>query len=391
MSLKAIRYNKGNLEVLDQLLLPAQTKYISIAGVEDGWKVISKMQVRGAPAIAIVGCLSLAVEIHNEEFESKQMFKQEIEGKLNYLVSARPTAVNMKQAADDLIKMVNSWVANNSISVIEIKDRFIRDIEAMLEKDISNNMAIGVFGAEHILQDAPSESSIQLLTHCNTGSLATAGYGTALGVIRKIHELKRLEHVFCTETRPYNQGARLTAFEFVHDKIPATLILDSMVASLFKYRKITAVVVGADRVASNGDTANKIGTYQIAILAKYNNIPFYVSAPSTSIDFSITDGDSIEIEQRPDREMTHIGEHRIAAPGIRCWNPAFDVTPAELIKGIITEKGVFKPSEIRKLLEIIQIISMIMWPIKEQSVRAFSCSRRDVRQIGRCQFNQQIK
>lgn len=355
MSLKAIRYNKGDLEVLDQLLLPAQTKYISVTGVEDGWRVIRKMQVRGAPAIAIVGCLSLAVEIYNEEFESKQIFKQEIEGKLNYLISARPTAVNMKQAADDLIRMVNDWVKNNSISIAEIKERFIKETEAMLEKDISNNMAIGVFGAERILQEVPSESSIQLLTHCNTGSLATAGYGTALGVIRKIHEAKRLEHVFCTETRPYNQGARLTAFEFVHDKIPATLILDSMVASLFKYRKITAVVVGADRVASNGDTCNKIGTFQIAILAKTakkNSIPFYVAAPTTSIDFSITDGDCIEIEQRPDREMTHIGEHRIAAPGIKCWNPAFDVTPADLIEGIITEKGVFKPNELKKLLEL---------------------------------------
>lgn len=351
MSLKAIRYNKGELEVLDQLLLPAQTKYISIAGIEDGWKVISKMQVRGAPAIAIVGCLSLAVEIYNEHFENKQIFKQEIEGKLNYLVSARPTAVNMKLAADGLICMVNNWIGNSAISIKEIKERFIHEIEAMLEKDISNNTAIGVFGAERIIHDVPSGLPIQLLTHCNTGSLATAGYGTALGVIRKLHELNRLEHVFCTETRPYNQGARLTAYEFVHDKIPATLILDSMVASLLKSRKIAAVVVGADRVASNGDTANKIGTYQIAVVAKHHSVPFYVAAPCTSIDFLIPEGDRIEIEQRPDREMTHIGEHRIAAPGIRCWNPAFDVTPADLITGIITEKGVFDPKEIKMLLE----------------------------------------
>lgn len=352
MSLKAICYNKGKLEVLDQLLLPAQTKYIPVSGVEDGWKVISKMQVRGAPAIAIVGCLSLAVEIYNEQYETKQMFKQEIEGKLNYLVSARPTAVNMKLATDELISLVNGWVDDSSISVIEIKERFIQETEIMLEKDISNNKAIGMFGAERILQNVPSGTSIQLLTHCNTGSLATAGYGTALGVIRKINENNQLEHVFCTETRPYNQGARLTAYEFVHDKIPATLVLDSMVASLFKSRKIAAVVVGADRVVANGDTANKIGTYQIAVVAKHHNVPFYVAAPSTSIDFAISDGKLIEIEQRPDREMTHIGEHRIAAPGIRCWNPAFDVTPANLITGIITEKGVFAPNEIGKLLQM---------------------------------------
>lgn len=210
------------------------------------------------------------------------------------------------------------------------------------------------------------------LQHCNTGSLATAGYGTALGVVRKLHEMGRLEHVYCTETRPYNQGARLTAFELVHDKIPATLIIDSMVAALLRskvcqiawnvkvekliveyFQNIAAVVVGADRVVANGDTANKIGTYQIAVVAKYHNVPFYIAAPLTSIDLKIQSGDQIVIEERPDREMTHVGEHRIAAQGIKCWNPAFDVTPAHLITGIITEFGVFKPDELRqKVTEI---------------------------------------
>lgn len=192
-------------------------------------------------------------------------------------------------------------------------------------------------------------------------------YGTALGVVRKLYDLKLLgrltieardlttnsspffdfpEHVYCTETRPYNQGARLTAFELVHDKLPATLVLDSMVAALLRSRNIAAVVVGADRVAANGDTANKIGTYQIAVVAKHHDVPFYVAAPLTSIDLSIGCGDHIIIEERPDREMTHVGEHRIAAPGISCWNPAFDVTPANLIRGIITERGVFTPQEL---------------------------------------------
>lgn len=154
------------------------------------------------------------------------------------------------------------------------------------------------------------------------------------------------EHVYCTETRPYNQGARLTAFELVHDKLPATLVLDSMVAALLRSRNIAAVVVGADRVAANGDTANKIGTYQIAVVAHHHEVPFYVAAPLTSIDLTISCGDHIIIEERPDREMTHVGEHRIAAPGISCWNPAFDVTPASLITGIITERGVFAPAEL---------------------------------------------
>lgn len=211
------------------------------------------------------------------------------------------------------------------------------------QKDIADNRAIGANGAEAILSNINGDGPVRILTHCNTGSLATAGYGTALGVVRKLHEMKRLDHCYCTETRPYNQGARLTAFELVHDKLPATLILDSMCAYLFKIRNISAVVVGADRVAANGDTANKIGTYQIAVVANHHQIPFYVAAPFTSIDFKIPSGDHIVIEERPDREMTHIGEHRLAAPGISCWNPAFDITPASLIRGIITEHGVFEP------------------------------------------------
>ncbi|XP_028172840.1 methylthioribose-1-phosphate isomerase [Ostrinia nubilalis] len=348
MSLESIRYRRGNLEILDQLLLPLQTRYVKVQGVEDGWKVINKMQVRGAPAIAIVGCLSLAVELLKEEIDDKKVMRQEIEGKLNYLVSARPTAVNIKLAADELINLANTLSADENVSPSEFKDRFITSIESMLTKDIEDNKAIGKFGSEAILHRLEGDGQVRILTHCNTGSLATAGYGTALGVIRSLFESKRLEHVYCTETRPYNQGARLTAYELVHEKIPATLIVDSMVSALMHSRNITAVVVGADRVAANGDTANKIGTYQIAIVARHHEVPFYVAAPLSSIDMALTSGDRIKIEERPDREMTHIGEHRIAAPGINCWNPSFDVTPASLITGIITEKGVFTPSQLKE-------------------------------------------
>lgn len=222
-------------------------------------------------------------------------------------------------------------------------------IEFMLEKDISDNKAIGENGARAILGPGDGTGNIRVLTHCNTGSLATAGYGTALGVIRSLYAAGRLEHVYCTETRPYNQGARLTAYELVHDKIPCTLVVDSMVAALMRVKRIHAVVVGADRVVANGDTANKIGTYQIAVLAKYHNVPFYVAAPFTSIDMSIPTGDCIVIEERPHREMTHVGEHRIAAPGVSCWNPAFDVTPACLITAIITERGVFRPFDLSNI------------------------------------------
>ncbi|XP_053946822.1 methylthioribose-1-phosphate isomerase [Anastrepha ludens] len=347
MSLQSIKYAPGKLDILDQLLLPVQSKYVAVKGVEDGWKAINKMQVRGAPAIAIVGCLSLAVEILPEEFDSKKSLRQEIEGKLNYLVSARPTAVNMKIAADELIALANELTKDEAISVQQMKQRFLAATEAMLQKDIADNKAIGTNGAAAILEVCGKDSAVRVLTHCNTGSLATAGYGTALGVVRKLHELKKLEHVYCTETRPYNQGARLTAYELVHDKLPATLVLDSMVAALMRAKNIAAVVVGADRVAANGDTANKIGTYQIAVVAKHHGVPFFVAAPLTSIDLQIPSGDHIIIEKRPDREMTHVGEHRIAAPGINCWNPAFDVTPAALISGIITEQGVFSPQKLK--------------------------------------------
>uniref|UniRef100_A0A034WM25 Methylthioribose-1-phosphate isomerase n=1 Tax=Bactrocera dorsalis TaxID=27457 RepID=A0A034WM25_BACDO len=347
MSLQSIKYAPGKLDILDQLLLPVHSKYVAVKGVEDGWKAINKMQVRGAPAIAIVGCLSLAVEILPEQFDSKKSLRQEIEGKLNYLVSARPTAVNMKIAADELIALANELTKDEAIDVQEMKQRFLAATEAMLQKDIADNKAIGTNGAAAILDISGKDSSVRVLTHCNTGSLATAGYGTALGVVRKLHELKKLEHVYCTETRPYNQGARLTAYELVHDKLPATLVLDSMVAALMRAKNIAAVVVGADRVAANGDTANKIGTYQIAVVAKHHGVPFFVAAPLTSIDLQIPSGDHIIIEERPDREMTHVGEHRIAAPGINCWNPAFDVTPAALISGIITERGVFSPQHLK--------------------------------------------
>ncbi|KAL7295254.1 hypothetical protein TKK_0011391 [Trichogramma kaykai] len=346
--LQAIKWSEGRLQILDQLLLPHVTKYIEIGSVQDGYDAIKNMQVRGAPAIAIVGCLSLVVEIQHKSYADKKALLHDIKEKLEYLVTARPTAVNIKLAADELITLTTK-VSNLETSVSDMKERIITRIVSMLEKDLADNMAIGNHGASEIMRTHPKESQLRIITHCNTGSLATSGYGTALGVIRSLHNSNRLEQVYCTETRPYNQGARLTAYELVHDNIPSTLICDDMVASLMKQKNISAVVVGADRVARNGDTANKIGTYQIAVLAKYHKVPFYIAAPFTTIDFSITSGDDIKIEERPQSELTHINGIRIAADGINCWNPAFDITPAELITGIITEKKVYKPSELTNL------------------------------------------
>ena len=307
-------------------------------------------QVRGAPAIAIVGTLSVALELKHTTFiegeEGKKQLEEFVRLKFEFLKTARPTAVNIAEAADRFTRLASGYCNcdhdKQIMSVQEIQTILIQQMEKMLTDDIKINRSIGHHGAEYITRQLTGKVSI--LTHCNTGSLATGGYGTALGVVRSLHEIGRLEHVYCTETRPYNQGARLTAYELVHEKIPSTLICDSMCALLMQQRKISAVIVGADRVVRNGDTANKIGTYQLAIVAKYHNVPFYVASPMSTIDFKLSSGDEITIEERPSDEMLCIGGRRVAAEGIGCWNPAFDVTPAELITGgIITEKGVSSP------------------------------------------------
>ncbi len=305
--------------------------------------------MRGAPAIAIVGCLSLAVELSKlTNVQSKQELHQLVKDKLDYLVTSRPTAVNMQLAAEACAKLSSELSGNDSVDAAAARDAILKHLEAMLENDIADNLAIGNYGAKDMVQKT-GKSKLRVMTHCNTGSLATAGYGTALGVIRSLHKANQLDHVYCTETRPYNQGSRLTAFELVYEKMPATLICDNMAAAAMKQFKIDAIIVGADRVAANGDTANKIGTYQLAVLAKSHNVLFYVAAPFSSIDFEIPSGDSIPIEERPHSEMTHTGSTRTAAAGINCWNPGFDVTPSELITGgIVTEKGVFKADQLVK-------------------------------------------
>ncbi|KAF3844047.1 hypothetical protein F7725_016095 [Dissostichus mawsoni] len=310
MTLESIRYRAGSLQILNQLLLPHQTTYEEIRSVQDAYDAIKSMKVRGAPAIAIVGCLSLAVELRaGAGGDDPVTFIRE---SLCHLTSARPTAVNMGRAARELMEFAeNESMEKNSE---QLKESVISWIEDMLERDVNDNKKIGNYGAQHILSGVPRDS-VTILTHCNTGSLATAGYGTALGVVRSLHTLGRLKRVYCTETRPYNQGSRLTA------------------------------------VVANGDTANKVGTYQLAISAKHHGIPFYVAAPSTSCDLSLESGRDIIIEVRPPEELTSINGIPIAAPGIEVWNPAFDVTPHQLITGgIITELGVFLPSELQAAL-----------------------------------------
>ncbi|CAN1171057.1 Methylthioribose-1-phosphate isomerase [Linum perenne] len=342
-TLQSICYTRGSLQLLDQRKLPLETVYLQIKDSSDGL-AIRDMVVRGAPAIAIAAALSLAVEVSNlggftgTPVEAASF----LSAKLEYLVSSRPTAVNLSDAATKLKDVIGKAVAGAS-EASNVFQAYVEAAEAMLEEDVASNKAIGSYGAQFIQNRLNGRTGFSVLTHCNTGSLATAGYGTALGVIRALHSGGVLERAYCTETRPFNQGSRLTAFELVHEKIPATLIADSAAAALMKEGRVNAVIVGADRVAANGDTANKIGTYSLALCAKHHEIPFYVAAPITSVDLSLSSGNQIVIEERSPKELLNsrggIGE-QVAASGISVWNPAFDVTPAGLISGIITEKGV---------------------------------------------------
>ncbi|GKZ74763.1 hypothetical protein CBS63078_10370 [Aspergillus niger] len=319
------------------------------------------MRVRGAPAIAIVAALALASELHRlmacnnipSEAPEVQAF---IAKKLDYLVSSRPTAVNLADAARKLRAVASDHTQRPGSTGRSVATALIQAAEEMLKKDIEDNKNIGKHGAQWIMANAAGKPKATVLTHCNTGSLATSGYGTALGVIRALASADNLNHAYCTETRPYNQGSRLTAFELVHDRLPATLITDSMAAALLAKSgsKVDAIVVGADRVAANGDTANKIGTYGLAVLARYHGVKFLVAAPLTTIDLATPSGNEIIIEERAASEVTNVRGPRasnstngieletvrIAADGIDVWNPAFDVTPSTLIDGIITERGV---------------------------------------------------
>jgi len=360
MSLEAIKYSPGKLLILDQLQLPHTTHYDEATDVQDAHDAITSMRVRGAPAIAMVAMLGLAVEIERK-IEDNQIptdVKKYISDRLRYLISSRPTAVNLAEAAGKLEAKVQASDAD-PLGVLKL---FVDNAIGMLADDVKDNKGIGKHGAEWIMKHAnpTGASTVSVLTHCNTGSLATAGYGTALGVIRALHGNGHLKRAYCTETRPYNQGSRLTAYELVYEKIPGTLITDSMAAALFHLKKesenIVAVVVGADRVAANGDTANKIGTYALSIAARAHGINFLVAAPRTTIDMHTKSGAEIKIEERAGSEMTSIrgaqlvkGKlHRdggpitvsIAADGIDVWNPAFDVTPKGMIDGIVTEVGV---------------------------------------------------
>ncbi|ORZ12344.1 S-methyl-5-thioribose-1-phosphate isomerase [Absidia repens] len=356
-TLEAIKYTPGKLLILDQLALPHETIFENVKTVQDGHAAIKTMKTRGAPAIAIVAALSLAVDASARqtqgEFDSAAAALTFLEESLEYLKTSRPTAVNLFDAANKLSAINQQAASAESATAASVVQIYVQAAEQMLIDDVQDNKNIGKFGADFIVNHVGNSKDISVLTHCNTGSLATAGWGTALGIIRDLHARGDLTHAYCTETRPYNQGSRLTAYELVYENIPATLVCDSMASALLKQNpSVQAIIVGADRVAANGDTANKIGTYQLAITAKHHGILFIVAAPSTSIDLNTKTGADIVIEERPADELTNVTGVRIvdgqptpttvrtAAQHIGVWNPSFDVTPSELISAIVTEKGV---------------------------------------------------
>ncbi|KAL3701364.1 hypothetical protein R1sor_019386 [Riccia sorocarpa] len=357
-TLEAIRYKRGSLQLLDQRKLPHESVYIDIPDCDAAWSAIKDMVVRGAPAIAVAAALALAVELVHLETSYTGDAKDAaafIENRLNYLVSSRPTAVNLSDAAFKLKRLTSKASVNNAATAKAVFALLVEAAEEMLKEDVLSNKAIGENGAKAILQAVGGKEKLNILTHCNTGSLATAGYGTALGVIRSLFAQGKIETAYCTETRPYNQGSRLTAYELVHDKIPSVLIADSAVASLIASGRVDAVVVGADRITANGDTANKIGTFNIALVARQLGIPFFVAAPLTTVDTQISSGDEIVIEERSKAELTHAfggAGPEVAAPGIGVWNPAFDVTPGKYITAVITDRGVIWKDEKTHCLDV---------------------------------------
>ncbi|CAM9104239.1 unnamed protein product [Heterosigma akashiwo] len=337
-------YNRGHLMVLDQLKVPHAKDFIEIKTAEDAWEVIRNMNVRGAPLIAVVASLGISVDALSKKAELGDAAAAAafLRARTARLRTSRPTAVNLFRAMDELEALVDRAAAELP-SGAAVVDAFTAGAERVMEEDVAHNRAIGAHGLALIRAQDPGKDNLRILTICNTGSLATGGFGTALGVVRACHEHKLLEQVYACETRPYNQGGRLTAYEIVEDGLPGTLIVDSAAALLMKTRQIDCVVVGADRVAANGDTANKIGTYQLAVAARHHGVPFYVAAPTTTLDPKIICGDDIPIEERSPTEITH-QKVPIAPATIPAWNPAFDVTPAELITAIITERGPLLPA-----------------------------------------------
>ncbi|HEY1159992.1 MAG TPA: S-methyl-5-thioribose-1-phosphate isomerase [Terracidiphilus sp.] len=333
--ISTLAWTPYGVRFIDQTKLPLEECYVLATTYEQVAEVIESMVVRGAPAIGVSAAYGIALGAQRTKAATPAEFAPEFERICARLAGTRPTAVNLFWAIARM-KRLFATLAGSGAPLVEIQAQILAEADAMYEDDIAACKAMGAFGAALL----PDEGGV--LTHCNAGALATCGYGTALGVIRSAVEQGKHIHVYADETRPFLQGARLTAWELMADGIPTTVICDNTAASLMRAGRIQAVVVGADRIAANGDTANKIGTYNLAILAKEHGIPFYVAAPWSTIDLATATGDLIPIEERPAVEVTHHGGKQLTPNGVGICNPAFDVTPAKYVTAIITERGVLR-------------------------------------------------
>jgi methylthioribose-1-phosphate isomerase len=335
-----ITWEGNHLRLIDQRRLPLELRWLVCRNLEEVISAIKDMAIRGAPAIGIAAAMGLALGAQSIEAEDYEAFRARFLMMASDMASARPTAVNLRWAVDRMKEIIEEMRGR---SVDEIKQALRRASEDILDRDVEINRRIG----EHGLSLVPERATI--LTHCNAGALATGGYGTALGVIRAAHESGRDIQVRVDETRPLLQGMRLTAFELMEEGIPATVIVDSAAGYLMRKGMVDLVIIGADRIAANGDTANKVGSYQLAVLAKENNLPFYVAAPLSTVDHTIPEGDQIPIEERDPEEIVTLAGQRLGPKEVLAFNPAFDITPAAYISAIITEQGVLRPPFTRSL------------------------------------------
>ena len=332
--IKTVEWTNEGVRMLDQRLLPNEEKYLTLRSYEEVADAIKKMVVRGAPAIGVSAAMGLALGASQSVGTSVADLEYDFDFMCKVMAATRPTAVNLFWAIERMRRALGKAKTETS-DVEQVKQRLVDQALAIFQEDIESNRALGRFGAELIPDGAT------VLTHCNAGALATAGdYGTALGVIRGAIDAGKRVAVIADETRPFLQGSRLTAWELSKDNIPVTIITDNMAGHVMKQGKVDCVIVGADRIAGNGDTANKIGTYMVAVLAHQHQIPFYVAAPISTIDLAIASGEGIPIEERDAKEVTHVRDHRLAPEGVNVQNFAFDVTPNELIAAIITDRGV---------------------------------------------------
>lgn len=343
--LEIVEWKNNSVVMIDQRLLPTKEVYNRYKDYKGVAKAIKDMVVRGAPAIGVSAAMGMALGALKIKTKDKKVFKREYNKIARHMAATRPTAVNLFWAIERMGDLFDSLIESHTIP--EIKERLIEEAKLIHDDDIEINMRMGKAGGRLL------KNNSTVLTHCNAGALATAGYGTALGVIRGAIAAGKNIRVFADETRPFLQGSRLTAWELHKDNIDVTLITDNMAGEMMKQGLIDAVVVGSDRIAANGDVANKIGTYSVAVLARAHKIPFYVAAPTSTIDFNIKDGKDIPIEERSTKEVSHIGGKRLAPKGIKIKNPAFDVTPSRLVNAIVTELGVMRgpyfTSQIKKI------------------------------------------